>query len=1075
MPKLYLRTVITATLIGLSFPVSGCTKAAKASRHLDRADEYFSAGDYDKAKLEYMGALRADRNNRKANARLGQIWLEQGSPLKAGAYLLKTRQLEPTNLESRVRLARAFANTGQFDEATKEALSILDSSPDDPDALLLLVETIRTPQDLTVAEERLERFSEKTAPAYHLAAASIALRKGDRAAAEQAVEQAIAVGTKSVEAHNAMGLLHLARNQPEQAEKAFKAAADLAPVRSAARVRFAEYLSSTGRNEEAIAYATDLTKQAPDFLSAWIFLARIAINAKQYDQGLSLLNNVFSRDADNVDGRLLQAQAWLATGEIKKAVEQLERMNKAYASVPIIKYQLARAYVESKNVAQAAVTVEQALAIDPNYVDAILLLAELNIRAGKADVSVKALENLRKTRPDLAQARLVLADAYRTLGRQEDAAALFREQVRNAPPSAEPYYYTGVLLREQNKPAEARQAFEKALELAPDNTAPIEQLVEMDIAEKKFDAAMQRVDKLFQKNANSAPAYFLQAKIFVAQEQWDRAEAALLKALEIDPKIEAAYRMLIATYLAAGKLPQAIERIEKAVAQKPADGSALLVLGMGYSQIKEYLKARDAYERVLKIEPNSAVALNNLAFLYSEQLNEIEKAQEFAVKARAAAPNNPNVADTLGWILFKRRDYQQASTLLRESATKLPDNPVVQFHSGMAHYMMGNTDEARTALRKAVDSPEEFSGKEDARNRLRLLEESSAGGKELSVAELEQIVKNQPDDVVALVRLGERLEKEGAFVRAAEAFRKAFEQNPKLLQPPLKLAQLYGGALKNQKEALEFAKKARDLAPTNPSVAAVLGRIAYDAGNFTWAFSLLQEGVRVEGANAAALHSYAWAAYSLGKVQDAVDGMRRLLKASGNDSFAADANTFLEMVEMEQRRAGTTSLEARVREVLGTDPVYVPALMVRALIEQERGDVAGAIGTYNQVLQRYPDFAPAQKRLAALYAVDPQQQEKAYTLATNARKALPDDAELAMTLARLSYGRKEHRRVIQLLEEAGQKSPLDPLSLYFLGMSQLQVAQKEAGRQSLEKALAGGLREPEAAEAKKALDKSGQP
>ena len=67
-------------------------------------------------------------------------------------------------------------------------------------------------------------------------------------------------------------------------------------------------------------------------------------------------------------------------------------------------------------------------------------------------------------------------------------------------------------------------------------------------------------------------------------------------------------------------------------------------------------------------------------------------------------------ADTLGWILYKRGDYQQALSILQESAGKFPDNPEIQFHLGMTAYMMGQTDMAKVALRKAASASQGFPG-----------------------------------------------------------------------------------------------------------------------------------------------------------------------------------------------------------------------------------------------------------------------------------------------------------------------------------------------------------------------------
>ena len=52
---------------------------------------------------------------------------------------------------------------------------------------------------------------------------------------------------------------------------------------------------------------------------------------------------------------------------------------------------------------------------------------------------------------------------------------------------------------------------------------------------------------------------------------------------------------------------------------------------------------------------------------------------------------------------------------MKESATKLPDNPQVQYHLGMAYRQVGEKDNARKALQLAVASPEVFPGKDEAR------------------------------------------------------------------------------------------------------------------------------------------------------------------------------------------------------------------------------------------------------------------------------------------------------------------------------------------------------------------------
>jgi TolA-binding protein len=143
--------------------------------------------------------------------------------------------------------------------------------------------------------------------------------------------------------------------------------------------------------------------------------------------------------------------------------------------------------------------------------------------------------------------------------------------------------------------------------------------------------------------------------------------------------------------------------------------------------------------------------------------------------------------------------------------------------------------------------------------------------------------------------------------------------------------------------------------------------------------------------------------------------------------------------------------------------------MAQATLLAQRDQAKAASEIYSNILQRLPDFAPAQKRLATLYAQDSSTVAAAYDMATKARKTLPDDAQLAELLGRLSYEKKEYPRAIQLLQESARKRPLDADSLFCLGMSQLQTRQKAEAQGILNQALVSGLQDPQAAEAKRAL------
>ena len=1045
---------------------TGCSLEAKKARHFKRAENYFNSGEYNKAKIEYLTYLRLDAQNATVFQRLGTIWFEQGAPVRAAPFFLKARELAPHNVDNRLQLTRVFLSLGDASAARKEVISILKESPNNDEAMALLAETDRTKEDVAYTEQKLSQFHDRNKASYQMALANIAFHKGDTAAAETALHRASQLDPKSPVPYLALATLYFQAKDKTRGLQELKKAADLPLPRSTAKVRLAEFKLLSGSPEEAKKILKEITQKTPDFFPAWLLLGRIALGEKHYQEATSLLENVLGQDPQNIDGRLLQTQVLLGQGETRKATEGLEQLSKTYSGVPGIKYQLALLYLQQNNLAQASDVLKQAAAINPNNIETALLLAQVNLRNNNFPDVVSGMNDLLKKHPDLRAARLQLAQAYQSMKRFDDAVATLQEQLAKTPNDSQVYFFLGTILRQQDKNEEARQAFEKSNELTPDNPANIEQLVQLDLAKKDVSSAMSKVQQLLGKTPNSAAGYFIEAEVYMATKTWDKAESALLKSLDLDPKLSRAYDALISVYLAEGKMDDALGKLEALLAKNPKNTAALMTSAMLYEQRKDFSKARDAYEKLLAENPDFTPALNNLAYLYASQFKELDKGQELAKKAHQLQPDDASVTDTLGWILYKKRDYPRALSLLQESAAKLSDNAEVQFHLGMANYMMGRIAPAKEALQKAVNSPKDFPNKEESKRRLALLQE---GGEEVSIDQMKKFLAQEPNDPIALQRIGDLFEKQSNFAEAATSYEKAVNLNPSLLAPTIKLAQLNAGPLKDANKAMIFAKRARELAPNDPKISGLLGNIALQAGSFDWSYSLLQESLRRLPDDVDIRRGFAWAAYSLGKVTEAQQAMQEVEKTARDPRRVEEAKSFLLLTSFDQGTGDATVLGAEAEKTLQSDPENVPALMVRADLARKQHQDTSAIDTYKKVLDRYPDFTPAQKALAELYANNPATLDKASDLAAKAHKQLPEDPDLTRILGEINYKKKDFAYALQLLKESAAKKPLDSVGLYYLGMSSLQEKQKVQARDALERALKAGLPEPFASEAKQAI------
>ena len=111
---------------------------------------------------------------------------------------------------------------------------------------------------------------------------------------------------------------------------------------------------------------------------------------------------------------------------------------------------------------------------------------------------------------------------------------------------------------------------------------------------------------------------------------------------------------------------------------------------------KEYGEALTGYKRVLEIDPDNVVALNNTAWILTEQGD--PKAVEYAQHAHRLAPLNGAVLDTLGWPLTRTGDAKRGAQLLRMATAISPGQPDIRLHFAKALLDAGDKAAAKQAL-----------------------------------------------------------------------------------------------------------------------------------------------------------------------------------------------------------------------------------------------------------------------------------------------------------------------------------------------------------------------------------------
>lgn len=1064
--RMFSRLIQPLTMVFLlAFAGAGCTAKMIASHHLKRAERYFDAGQYELAEIEYKNVLRNAPQNSEAWDRLGIIYFDEGRGSEALPILLHAEQLDPANLDSRLKLGDVFLGFGKLKEARHEADFVLSQNPHNGEALLLLANCAATPDEFNADRLRFQQMSrDNDSASVELALGILALHQRDFKTAEVDAKRSINLDPGFSEAWLALGSLYVMQKEMKPADEVFQKATVLASPWSGSEVRYAQFKILIGDPDSGQRLLQDAIKKNPAYFPAWMALAQLSAAENNFTNSIALLDNVLNRDPINFEALMLKGRLELQQGQIPQALASYQQMVKTYPEIPIARYALAQAYLANNQTNQAEDSLNQALNMDPDYADAILLRAETRIMHGDTAPAIVSLRQLIEQQPNVIQARVLLADAYCAQGSFNSALQIYRDLATSYLNSPQVPALLGKLYLQQHQKTEARDAFEKALRLQPDYLPAIEELVNLDLSEKQYTAALHRVQQLVVKNPNQAALQILLGSTFAAQGKANDAETALSKAIRLQPGSQAAYLMLARLYILNQQNQKALDDLQTALDKDPNDIAALMLMGIVYDSESDYGNARNAYEELLALAPANATALNNLACDYADHLDQLDKAYPLARQARDVAPKDPSIADTVGWILYRRKEYTAALVLLRESAAKLYAVPIAQYHLGMACYMAGYEMEAKTKLQQALQLAGGFPEKNECEQRLVILNTAPQQAGVDTRLWLEKWTVNHPEDSVALGQLASIYQLDGLSDKAIGTDQDILNVCPQNVTAMVSLAQLY--AATDSQKAYAYAKSAYELAPNDPTVTYLSGRLAFLTGEYKWALTLLQLSARSQPQNPELLYDLGKAYYSVGNISAARTAIQNALQMGTAFTNTGDANHFLFLTALANDPSQALTAQSQIDKILKTTPGYVPALMAKAAIAEQRGDAATIQQSYQDVLKIYPDFAPAQKQLAILYAKNPDNDAMAYPLAMKAYEAFPHDIELAKTLGIIVCRQGDYARAINLLEVGLAQSNQDPQLLYYLGLAQYHLKQSQQSKATLQRALNLDLSGKDATDAK---------
>jgi tetratricopeptide (TPR) repeat protein len=637
-------------------------------------------------------------------------------------------KLAPTNENAVAILASLYSVAGQKDRAISVVSDAVQHVPASVDLRSVLANLYLTTGQPEKAEEQMRRIIElqptDLAPRTQLAVHLLRAHKVD--AAQLVLERAVQDFSKGKDAAKTdsakLALVEFVSTQRsrQEGEKTLRDFIAREPDNLDLRLGLGALLQRAGALQEALVAYQDVVKHdgvGPKGLLARDRMAAIDLGEGHPELARKLIAEVLERNPRDDDALMLRSSVEMKQGDATGAIADLRAVLRDQPTSVPLQHSLAQAYLATGQPALAEETLRAAIQTTPNDASVRIELAQLLARTERAPQAITLLEEGVKLLPDNLSVREALLLAYLSGGNIPGARGVAEELKKRQPQSAAGFYYTGLVAAREKQWEESQSNLESALKIEPRNLDALSALVRVDVARGAYDVAIGHVQAVLALEPKNINLVSMLGALYMERKDFKRAGEQFAHASELDPHLWQPHRNLAAVKFAENDPEGALEEYRAALRLAPADPELVSDAATVYEKHGRVDEALAAYEGLYRNNSKAQqFAANNLAMLlvtYKKDQASLDRARDLTNTFTAS--DNGALLDTVGWVRFKRGEYQDALPTLERALQQAPNSKVIRFHLAMAQLQLGLKDRARANLESVLTGADSFQGADEAR------------------------------------------------------------------------------------------------------------------------------------------------------------------------------------------------------------------------------------------------------------------------------------------------------------------------------------------------------------------------
>lgn len=387
--------------------------------------------------------------------------------------------------------------------------------------------------------------------------------------------------------------------------------------------------------------------------------------------------------------------------EREQLITGLEGLKLQYPEAVELWMALALAYQQQGVLDSAVAAVKKAVKLDPEHFQAQALQARIRYQQGDQVGAIRQMAALVDERPNDNRIRLQYARMLAGTN-MEQAADQFELLVQDNPHDADLLLSLALIRFEQQNFLLAQSLFEQLTDIETRRSTANYYLARIAQQQGDYSAALNHYLKV-ELGPDFMPSLVQTLEILVAAGELKPANARMQAVRKTVPEqVERLFALEAEVYGKYNHLNAAEQILSQGLAAVP-DSTRLLFSRAMINERRNMLDLAELdFRKVIRYEPNNAMALNALGYTLADRTDRYDEAYDLIAQAHSLKPDDAAIIDSLGWVHYRMGNFTEALLRLREAFTLYPDAEIAA-HLGEVLWVTGDQQEALKVWQKGVE------------------------------------------------------------------------------------------------------------------------------------------------------------------------------------------------------------------------------------------------------------------------------------------------------------------------------------------------------------------------------------